>query len=183
MLIRRTVIRALFLLLFGIGVLRSLVQADDPPPGASAPAASRRAAVSAAEARGQADILHESLHVTLQTIHHEYFREDEKIAIPAVALENVFREVASRRNIEFRWLAVNTQAMNIDHEPQDDFEKEAVKAIAAGAEDFEKIDGQVYRRVGPIILQAECLKCHLPSRSSNKERLAGLSITIPIKAD
>jgi hypothetical protein len=64
-----------------------------------------------------------------------------------------------------------------------DFEKEAVKVIADGAASFERAESGVYRRVGAITLGNECLKCHLPSRSSNKERLAGLLIEMRVDAD
>ncbi len=157
--------------------------AEEPTESPRPQTETERALPSEAEARGRAELLHESLHATLQAIHHRYFHEDEGIVIPAVTLKSVFRELARHRKVEVRWLAVNAQAMNVDHEPRDAFEKEAVKALAAGADSFESCQDGVYRRVGSITLHSECLKCHLPNRSSNDERLAGLLIAIPIKHD
>jgi hypothetical protein len=135
----------------------------------------------AEEARGCAEVLHESMHAALQAIHHEYFGDEEKVTIPAVTLSKVFRQLARRQQIELRWLVVNAQAMNVDNEPRDAFEKQAVTALAAGADHLEAIEPGRYRRVGAILLASECLKCHLPSRTGINQRVAGLSIAIPIR--
>jgi hypothetical protein len=147
----------------------------------SVPASPRR--VSVDEARRQAELLHESMHATLQIVHQQYFREDEGILIPAITLKRVFREMAWRQQVELRWLAINAQAMNVDHEPRDAFEKQAATAIAAGADHFEAVEGNVYRRVGAITLESECLKCHLPTRTSVAERSAGLLIAVPVAVE
>lgn len=135
---------------------------------------------SAKEARQQADVLHEAVHAALQVVHHEYYREDEGLTIPAATLKKVFQELESRKKIKLHWLAVDAKAMNSDHLPQDEFERDAVTALAAGNEAHEIVDGGVYRHAGPITLTSECLKCHLPNRKSNQNRLAGLVIEIPL---
>lgn len=156
--------------------LAALAIGDDPAqPAAGQPLPS------ATEARGRAKLLHETLHATLQAVHHHYFREDEKVPIPAATLRDVFREVARRQGVELRWLAVNAQAMNVDHLPRDDFEKNAAKAIAAGEESYEQAEHGVYRRAGAITLTSDCLKCHLPHRTSTKSRAAALVIRLPIE--
>lgn len=134
-----------------------------------------------AEARGRAELLHETFHAVLQVVHHQYYREDEGLAIPAVTLKKVFRELASRKQVDVRWLAVNAAAMNSDHLPQNEFERTAVAAIAAGNDDYENVERDVYRRVAAITLTSECLKCHAPNRSSTKDRVAGLMISMPIE--
>jgi hypothetical protein len=152
-------------------------------PNVRVPAAATAALPSLAEARAQAELLHEALHATLQAVHHQYFREDEGVAVPAVTLKSVFSELARQRNLELRWLAVNAQAMNVDHQPKSDFELEAAKAISAGAPHLERAGDGIYRRIGAIALQSECLKCHFPNRTSNKQRVAGLLIAIPIRPE
>jgi hypothetical protein len=149
------------------------------PPAASAPEARTP---NVAEARAQAQLLHETLHATLQVVHHEYYREDEGLTIPAATMKKVFGELAERRKVGIRWLVVEGQAMNADHVAQDDFERAAVKALAAGEQSHELAAGSVYRHAGPIALTAECLKCHLPNRTSTKPRTAGLIIAIPVDA-
>lgn len=133
------------------------------------------------EAKGRAKLLHESMHATLQVVHHEYFREEKGIPIPAATLKRVFRELAIRQHVELRWLAVNAQAMNVDHNPHSDFERQAVRALTSGKEDFESVEDGVFRYVGAITLTSDCLKCHLPNRTSTKDRIAGLVISMRIK--
>ena len=135
----------------------------------------------AAEARGRAELLHETFHGVLQVVHHQYYREDEGLAIPAATLKKVFHELASRKQVEVRWLVVNAAPMNLDHLPQNDFERKAVAALTAGNDAYESIEQGVYRRVAAITLTSECLKCHAPNRSSTKDRIAGLSISMPIE--
>jgi hypothetical protein len=146
----------------------------EPPPAAEEPRPS------AAEARGRARLLHEAIHATLQYVHHEYYREDEGLTIPAATLKSVFRELARSQKVSLRWLVVNARAMNVDHTPRDEFEKRAVQALAAGKDEYELAENGVYRHAAAITLGSECLKCHLPNRTSTEDRAAGLVITIPI---
>lgn len=134
-----------------------------------------------AEARARAKLLHETLHGALQVMHRDFFREEEKLPIPSQSLEDVFEEVAKSQKVTLRWLVVNTDAMNVDHKAKSDFEKEAVRALASGEKSFESATGGDYRYAGAIRLSADCLGCHLPSRSSNKDRAAALVISMPLK--
>ena len=136
---------------------------------------------SADEARARARLLHETMHATLQIVHHEYYREDEGLKIPAATLQRVFREVGKRQKVELRWLAVNAQAMNADHKPRDEFEKLAVEALSGGANEYERIEDGSYRLASTITLTSDCLKCHAPTRTSNKALAAGLIITMPVQ--
>ncbi|HEV7225275.1 MAG TPA: DUF3365 domain-containing protein [Pirellulales bacterium] len=133
------------------------------------------------EARARARLLHETVHATLQIVHHEYYREDEGLRLPAATLKSVFRELAARQKVELRWLVVDAEAMDVAHNPQNEFEKNAVKALGSGQDDYERAENGVYRHVGAITLSSECLKCHLPSRTSSKDRTAGLIIAMPVE--
>jgi len=42
------------------------------------------------EARRQAEIVHGTIHPTLQIVHQRYYREDEGLRIPAATLKDVF---------------------------------------------------------------------------------------------
>jgi len=160
---------------FGLIVaVNPLVDVAGGPPTGVAPAES------VAEARGRAQLLHETLHASLQVVHHEYYREDEGLTIPAVTLRRVFGELADRHKVELRWLAVTAPPMNVEHKPRDEFEKQAVAALAKGDAEFEQAADGVYRFAGAITLSSECLKCHLPNRTSTKDRAAGLVITMPL---
>jgi hypothetical protein len=132
-------------------------------------------------ARAQAKLLHETFHVTLQVVHRDYYRQDEGLLIPSRSLEAVFDELAHSSNVKLRWLAVNAQAMNVDHRPRTEFEKDAVKALGAGKESYESVGDDVYRYAGSITLFSQCLTCHLPNRTSSATRTAALVISMPIK--
>jgi hypothetical protein len=174
------------------GLLSALVAfgsaaADDSLPGTSGDRrgtdASAAELPTVTEARGRAKLLHETIHATIQIVHHRYYREDEGLPIPALTLKDVFRELAEQRGVELRWLAVDAQAMNVEHRARDAFEKNAVEALAAGKEEFDAADNGLYRYAGVITLGSECLKCHLPNRTSTMPRAAGLTIAMPVRKD
>ncbi len=169
---RRRMLAPLIAAGFAVALTAPGAPPDEPARSAAPPP-------SVAEARQRARLLHGMIHDTLQVVHARYFREGERLAIPAAALKDVFQEVEGRDGVRLRWLVVDGQAMNVDHEPQDEFERAAAEALKAGADGHEAAGDGEYRFAGPITLKAECLKCHLPSRSSNKPRTAGLLISIP----
>jgi cytochrome c5 len=169
------------LALLTAGLWHLACRADAPESQPAAGAATKEQPLpSVDEARRRAEILHETFHATLQAVHLQYFRDDERVAVPAATLRSVFRELSRRQGVELRWLAVNAQAMNKDHEPASDFEKDAARQLAAGAKSHEQLDAGTYRRVGAIVLESECLKCHQPTRMDTRPRTAGLVITMPV---
>lgn len=133
------------------------------------------------QARRQAEILHTSLHATLQVVHDRYYREDEGLPIPASIMADVFRELEDQQNIKLRWLAVEGLAMNTDHRPQTSFEDEASESLKSGKQFHEQTENGIYQRVAPITLSGHCLKCHVPDRKNTRNRVAGLIIAIPFQ--
>lgn len=159
-----------------------LTSADEPPAVADDSKDPQRPAcvTSVAQARQQAAALHTVLHATLQQTHDRYYREDEGLPIPAAVLQDVFQELLRQHSIRARWLAVEGQAMNTEHLPQNDFEHAAVKALKAGKLNHEQVADGIYRRAAGITLSNHCLKCHVPDRRNTKDRTAGLVISIPL---
>lgn len=96
-----------------------------PAAGATATKSTR----SLDDARREAAQLHSALHATLQIVHHQYYREDEGLPLPAASLKDVFAEMEESHGIKLRWLAVEGQAMNTDHKPRGSFETAAVEAL------------------------------------------------------
>lgn len=47
----------------------------------------RRPRMSIDVARHQAELLHDTIHATLRTVHHDFYREDEGLPIPAASLK------------------------------------------------------------------------------------------------
>ena len=71
--------------------------------------------------------------------------------------------------------------------PIDAFERKAAKALAAGKKSYEATEADDaskqlrFRYASPIRLRSQCLKCHVKRRLSNEERVAGLTISMPVK--
>jgi hypothetical protein len=143
---------------------------DRPPP------------VAVAAARDRATVLHGVYSATLDVMHDRYFH-GERATVPARALEDVFAEVSREAQIDARWISVNTRPMSIGHEPKGDFEKQAVKEIAAGKNSFEKVAEGVYRRAAAIRLHDSCVNCHVGflADATKTPRFAGLIISMPVK--
>jgi len=149
---------------------QSKQQAIDPP-------------TTVAEARARARLLHEMVHGTLQVVHRDFFDEENMHAIPSASLEDVFQEMEETYGVEVAWLNVNTDSVNVDHEPKSPFEKEAATGLAAGKPYVEAVDANRYRFAGSIRLASQCLKCHLKRRTSTADRTAGLLISMPYFED
>jgi hypothetical protein len=154
---------------------RSTSSSDTSQPETAAPKVSSLEA-----ARGQAKLLHETIHSVLQFVHRDFYRPDQRLPLPARTLESVFEDIARECNVQVHWLAVQGAPMSIRHQPQDEFERKAVKALDAGAKEFEEFENKVYRRAGAITLHNQCLKCHVPDRTNTEPRIAGLVITMTV---
>jgi hypothetical protein len=134
------------------------------------------------EARSRAKLLHEMVRGALQIMHRDFFDEENAHAIPSASLEDVFHEMGKSYDVQMKWLTVNTDLVNVDHQAKSAFEKAAVKELAAGKQMTEKIEERSYQYAGAIRLGSQCLKCHVQRRTSNEDRTAGVVITMPILA-
>ena len=139
------------------------------------------APASVEEARNRARILHEAFGGALQVMHRDFFREDQRLTLPSKSLEDVFKEMATTHQVELRWLAVNANAMSVDHKPKNEFEKQVVHALSSGKDEFELANEESFQFAGSIPLSASCVKCHVRSRTSNAEKKAALVITMPLR--
>lgn len=168
--------------LFVILPLAIAIAVCEEPPGQVSPAANSAADLPTVEAaRRQAEILHGTIHPTLHLVHQHYYREDEGLRIPAATLKEVFAVLEQEQHIQLRWLVVEGQAMNADHQAKTDFEQAAVEALKSGKESYEQVVDGTYRHAGPITLTNHCLKCHVPDRKNTDDRIAGLIISIPLQ--
>lgn len=133
------------------------------------------------EARRQAKLLHSAIHATLQIVHDKYYREDEGIPLPAGTLREVFAEIEKQQGVQLRWLAIDGEPMNVEHRPQNQFEKDAARALQRRKSDFEEVVENKLKWAGPITLSNHCQKCHVPNRKDTDDKTAGLIITIPFQ--
>lgn len=137
-------------------------------------------AATEAEARSRALLLHEMVNGTLQIMHRDFFDDDNAHAIPSASLEDVFHEMEKGFDVQLKWLTVNTDIVNFDHQAKTEFEKSAVTSLAAGKPFVELVTSDRYQFAGPIRLGSQCLKCHVKLRTTNEDRTAGLVVTMPI---
>lgn len=135
-----------------------------------------------ATARDRAKLMHNVYLATLDSMHRHYFHANRSV-LPARAMEDVFEEIEASDTIKSRWIAVNTTAMSVDHEPNTKFEKDAAAAIAAGKGEFELIEDGIYRRVGAVRLGDGCVSCHtgFSINRPNTQRYAALVISMPVE--
>ena len=161
-----------------LGAARITTAADESSSGPSASAIEPPQSVS--EARSRAMLLHEMIRGTLQVVHRDFFDEDNAHAIPSASMEDVFHELERGYDVELKWLTVNTDIVNVDHQAEDEFELRAVKKLASGSPFIEASGANRYRFAGPIRLRSQCLKCHVKRRTSNDDRTAGLLIAMPL---
>lgn len=135
------------------------------------------------EARSRAKLLHEMAHGALQVMHRDFFDEESLHAIPSASLEDVFSEMSRAHGVSMKWMNAGTDVVNVDHQPEDSFERGAAKRLAAGKPFVERVTADRYRFVGRIRLASQCLKCHVKRRNNNEPRFAGLSISMPFRSD
>jgi hypothetical protein len=135
------------------------------------------------EARGRVRLLETVYISTLQNIHRNYFRNDQKLPVPSRVLEDVFYSLNRGNGIKSRWIAVNTPAMNAEHKPKPGFEARAVTALTANKSRFEEIKSGVFYSARSVTLLASCQRCHLSAlaQQNGGRRIAGLVIEIPLK--
>ena len=153
-----------------------------PEPTTAARPDDAAAIESVNSARRCAEALHSAIHVTLHAVHRHYYVQNERLPLPAAIMEKVFADLEKDQGVALRWLVVQGQAMNVEHMPKDAFEQAAADALAAGKPAYEQVEAGIYRRAGAIILtnDNECLKCHVPDRSTLENRTAGLIVSIPL---
>lgn len=133
-------------------------------------------------ARIRAQLLHETIHGSLQVIHRDFFEEERSRKLPSQSLQDVFGELQRKHGIVVRWITVDADEMTSDHRPAGNAELEAVEKLKAGETSHEVVTAEALHFVGRIPLSSQCLKCHVKLRNSNRERSSGLSIRIPLSA-
>jgi len=175
-----------FGLLAGVGLLGSSFILNAEPPGvpskAPAPKAVEAKPITVEEARERARLMHNIYSVSLEVMHHHYFRHD-KPTLPARAMEDIFEEIDERTNIQSKWIAVNTPPMSVGHEASTPFERKAAAEISSGKTEYDSVEKGFYQFAGVIHLKAGCVGCHtkLFSTPAKTPRFAGLVIRIPVK--
>lgn len=132
------------------------------------------------EARARAQLLYELSHGALQVIHRDFFDDENQKTIPSASLERVFVEMSRSYGVKMKWLNVGLDVMNVDHQPENEFEVSAAQQISKGEAFVELLDQGKYSFAGRIRLGSQCLKCHFKERRSTEDRAAGLVISMEL---
>jgi len=169
-------------LAIGNGPNRAICEDAKTPVAAPAAGNTTPERLSVAQARERAKLMHTVYTATLDVIHHHYFRP-ERAVLPARAMEDVFDTVAKETDAKASWIAVNTKAMSVHHEPKTDFEKKAAEEIGNGKADYERIEAGTYYRATAIPFADSCISCHTGffSKTPKSQRYAGLIISMPVR--
>jgi Protein of unknown function (DUF3365) len=160
----------------------ALALASLATPGADTPATPATALPTIEEATARARLLHAAFDGVLRVMHRDFFRKGESKAIPSESLKDVFKTMAEENGVALRWLASEETIMNVDNKAQDEFDEKALKAVKSGGKEFSAVEKDTLRYAGVIVLQNQCLKCHVPERKTLEDRFAALEISMPVKA-
>ena len=123
------------------------------------------------EARERSRALQLIYEASLHMMHHYYFDDDQRLRIPAKALEDVFKATDAQTGSETHWISVNAPPMNVDNKPDTAFEKKAALELTAGQEEYELVKDGKYYRAGAITLRGTCLHCHVSALSEKVSEL------------
>ncbi|MFV0444035.1 MAG: DUF3365 domain-containing protein [Planctomycetaceae bacterium] len=168
------------LIVYGCGGLLA-DEPTTPADGLSSDPAPAVRRLTVEQAREKAALMHDIYLATLDAMHDRYFHADRAV-VPARAMEDVFRQMEATDHSQARWISASFTAMNLDHEPQTEFEQQAAQKLAKGAAAEEIIESGYYRRAGSIPLTSGCISCHSGKFGSNSptKRFAGLVISLPV---
>jgi hypothetical protein len=171
--------------LMAVGAALFICQANGraADPATSEPAAVGGSLPTVGEAKERARLIHASLRGALEVMHRDFFRRGESKAIPSESLQDVFKALAGRFGVTIRWLATEETVMNVEHKAGDAFGRQALKAVGEGSEEFSAVEDGRLRFAGSIVLENQCLKCHVANRTSLEDRFAALEISLPVKAE
>jgi hypothetical protein len=162
-------------------LLLAAVAGSDEPPAASAPQKPDTAGLpSVEEATARARLLHAAFDGVLRVMHRDFFRKGDNKAIPSESLQDVFKTMAEENGVTLRWLASEETIMNVDHKAQDAFDEAALKAVKSGQSEHNAVEKDTLRYAGVIVLENQCLKCHVPERKTLENRFAALEILMPV---
>jgi hypothetical protein len=133
------------------------------------------------EARRAIALLDRNYQSALRQIHRRFPVGNGQPVVAAVVVRDMQREVGSGGVLSSRFLAVGTKAMNPDHEPRDDFERQAVQELKRGARWVEALESGKLRVATVTPLGGGCFPCH--STPSGAPVQAAISWTVPIQTE
>jgi hypothetical protein len=128
------------------------------------------------EARQTVDMLND-LYVTAVVGIHGTYVKDRSIPAAATVARSVFKSMAEKGWPQTRWLSTTGKPFNPDHNPKDQFEKDAAAALKTGKAKFERVENGKLRVATLVpIVDKSCLMCHTKDKVGDP--IGGLSYTV-----
>lgn len=149
--------------------------------GQATPAAPPVISPTAAEAKIRSQLLHATIEGSLQVMHRDFFRKNDSKVIPSASLVDVFKSLSDEFGVQLHWLSPAETIMNVDHAARDEFQIRALNSIGEGEKHVTVVTKGKFRYIGRISLQNQCLKCHVPGRTSLEDRFSALEISMPVR--
>jgi hypothetical protein len=117
----------------------------------------------------------------LLLVHQTYVRDNKPPA--ATVIREQFVDMTALGWPKAHWLSVNGNPLNPANRPQDDFEREAARAIRRGEDLVERIEaatggGKRYRAVASVAFTGPCLKCHWGEKES--DYFGAITFVVPL---
>ena len=131
-----------------------------------------------AQAKQTVDMLND-LYVNSVVQTHATYVKDRSTPAAAVVARRVFTSMKEKGWPETRWLSTTGRPFNPDHNPKDQFERDAVAALKKGTARFERVeDGKL--RVATLVplVDKSCQMCHTKDKVGDP--IGGLAYTIKL---
>lgn len=119
------------------------------------------------------------LYVNAVVLTHGTYVKDKGITPAATVARKVFEAMDKKGWPKTRWLSTTGRPFNPDHNPKDQFEKDAVVALKKGQARFERVEnGQL--RVATLVplVDKSCQMCHTKDKVGDP--IGGLSYTVAL---
>ncbi|MFO0870640.1 MAG: DUF3365 domain-containing protein [Pirellulales bacterium] len=169
----------------GNGAVRA--QERGPATTPAAAAADKTAGDAAVQrARQQVLMLDDLYKTAVVFITDKYVHKDTDVSAGSAA-QALFDVMRKKGHHDIRLLDATGSPYDDDNQPRDEFEKEAIRRLKAGAATYEKVEtregGRVFRMATPIpVVMDKCVMCHDVYKSAKKgEAIGALSYTLRVE--
>lgn len=143
------------------------------------PPISRLGPLTPEEARQTVALLDDAYQTWLEEAHEQYHPRPGK-PVAAKVVRELQEKMGSLGWPQSHFLAVNALVMRPEHQPQDAFERDAVRRLSGGAPRVETISGNTMRVATGLSLGGGCGTCHWAEQGV--VRRAAITWAMPLKA-
>jgi len=130
------------------------------------------------QARQTVNMLND-LYVTSVVETHGTYVKDAGTVPAATVARHVFVAMGKKGWPKTRWLSTTGRPFNPEHNPKDQFEKDAVQALKSGKPRFERVENGNLRVATLVpLVDKSCQMCHTKDKVGDP--IGGLAYTVPL---